>query len=118
MTSGLPEDYEIKFEINILEEWTQGWFEVKVVGDIEYFYRFNPWVGAQGGSIITDDWVTMSVPLGEFREKTESGNPDGIYLTDVTLLDELYFAFQNNLAAAINRLDVCFDNIRVFSATR
>jgi len=118
LTTGLPEDYEIKFEINILEEWTQGWFEVKVVGDIEYFYRFNPWVGTEGGTIITDGWVTMSIPLEEFREKTGSGNPDGIYLTDVTLLDELYFAFQNNLAAAINRLDVCFDNIRVYSATR
>ena len=117
LTSGLPEDYIIKFEINVISPWTQGWFEVKVVGDIEYFYRFQPWTETEEASFITTGWKTISIPLGEFREKTGSGNPDGIYLTDVTLLNEMYFAFQNNQGTQILRLDVCFDNVRTASSS-
>ncbi|MGF1636315.1 MAG: glycan-binding surface protein, partial [Cyclobacteriaceae bacterium] len=72
--TGNAANFMMKFEINVLEAWNHGWYEIQL-GD--YFYRFQPW--AQPGNdntFKTNGWVTVSIPMTSFRQKVD-GSPTG-----------------------------------------
>ncbi len=73
--NGVPDDLLLRFEVNVVKEWTGAWMQ----------FIFSPWDNAGNavntnntvakgmwipweaeGSYITDGWVTVSVPLSEF----------------------------------------------------
>ena len=91
--NGVPNEMVIKFEVNVVKEWTGGYMQ----------FIFSPWDNANNsvnsdnkvakghwipwedeGSFMTDGWVTASLPLSEFtytHERTidnlELDYPDG-----------------------------------------
>jgi len=65
-------DYALKFEMNTKEPW-KGGINVLRFGET-YAYRFMPWVNATGGSFDTEDkWITVTIPLSEFKTKDDDG---------------------------------------------
>ncbi len=72
---GVPDDLVLKFEANVVKEWTGAWMQL----------IFSPWSNAGNsvntdntiakghwipwedeGSFITDGWITVSLPLSDF----------------------------------------------------
>lgn len=117
-------NYAMKFEIYIKEPLSSG---VMLIGPPPndtwvYMYRFEPWKTTPG--LKTNGWVTVTVPLSEFRKKSSTGT-DGAGDKAVTVadviggIDELVkFMFVNDGATAIAKLDIAVDNIRVYKIVK
>ncbi len=108
--TGNAANFMMKFEINVLEAWNHGWYEIQL-GD--YFYRFQPW--AQPGNdntFKTNGWVTVSIPMTSFRQKVD-GSPTGTALATMGGVGSPVFNFQNPGPDGIDLLHICIDNIRL-----
>lgn len=108
--TGAPSDWVLKFEINVLSKWYTGWFEMylgKDANDDDITYNFQPWADNEDGEYKTNGWVTVSVPCSNFAGKN-SGTP----LSDMSLISEIRFNYQNPGPDTQDILDICFDNIR------
>ncbi|SFE01037.1 hypothetical protein SAMN05518672_104131 [Chitinophaga sp. CF118] len=110
-------NYALKFEINTKEPWTAG-VDVLRMGD-NYAYRFMPWSTAADGIADTKDtWVTVTVPLSEF--KTVADGVEGTGAGAVTMADLLkdggVVAFGYRFITEASPVDVynaAFDNFRI-----
>ena len=111
VTSGVPSDYILKFEANVLEDWEYGWFEIKIVSGEEYFYVWQPHAGLEE-PFTTDGWITVSVPIPSFTQKV-GGAVGGPAISNIVNGADLYVAFQNPAGGVVKLLDICFDNIRI-----
>lgn len=114
VTTGNTSDYVLRFEINCLEPWERGWYELKIAeSGGEYFYRYTPYqIGADVVPFKTSGWITIDIPLSEFKAKVD-GSPTGAVLPNAVGAGDLYFAFQNPDGGTVAKLDICFDNIRL-----
>jgi Surface glycan-binding protein B xyloglucan binding domain/IPT/TIG domain len=112
-------NYAMKFEIYVKEAWSNG---VLMIGPPPndtwvYMYRFEPWKTIP--DFKTTGWITVTVPLSEFRKKSATGT-DGAgdqaaSVSDVIGgIDEVVkFMFVNDTANPIPKMDMAIDNIRV-----
>ena len=98
-------NYAIKFDINVLEPITGGVFQWRLNGSQgDFWYRWNPWEAT--GSYETNGWITITLPISEFRDNFGWGEPG---LTDLnTVTGEFGVAF-NDGDSVVN---VCIDNVR------
>ncbi|MBN2762629.1 MAG: hypothetical protein JXR41_06030 [Bacteroidales bacterium] len=73
---GNPADMVFKFEVNVVNDWTGGWMQLifspwsndgNTVNSDESIARalWRPW--EETGSFKTDGWITVSIPLTEFK---------------------------------------------------
>ncbi|WP_315817311.1 glycan-binding surface protein [Paraflavitalea speifideaquila] len=117
-------NYAMKFDIYVKEPWTTG---VLFIGPPPndtwvYMYRYEPWKTQPGFK--TNGWITVTVPLSEFRKKSASGT-DGAgdqaaKVSDVIGgIDEIAkFMFVNDTGTPIAKLDMAIDNVRVYKIVK
>ncbi len=117
-------NYAMKFDIYVKEPWSTG---VLLIGPPPndtwvYMYRYEPWKTQPGFK--TNGWITVTVPLNEFRKKSASGT-DGAgdqaaKVSDVIGgIDEIAkFMFVNDTATPIAKLDMAIDNVRVYKIVK
>lgn len=113
----------MKFEINVPQAWSAGAMQMiftpwGLVGTTSYIYEdvprgvWEPW--AETGSYTTDGWVTVSIPLTEFKytrfgnplEQAEEGNYGGL----------TFFVHAGITPGTTCNPVICIDNIRVVPA--
>lgn len=117
-------NYAMKFDIYVKEAWSTG---VLFIGPPPndtwvYMYRYEPWKAQPGFK--TNGWITVTVPLNEFRKKSTSGT-DGAgdqaaKVSDVIgSIDEIAkFMFVNDTSTPIAKLDIAIDNVRVYKIVK
>jgi len=120
--TGDPQDYELKFEINVTEDWSanalQMIFTPWSTNNTNSYIAdksvprgiWKPW--AETGSYKTDGWVTVSFPLKNFHYDAEGNN-----ITDIQPVGNYggltFFVYNGGEAGKDCNLSVCIDNIRV-----
>ncbi len=126
-TSSTPSDYAIKFELNTVNPWNSGWFEVNL--NWTYFMRFMPWNTPKDPAehwevdpderidFDTQGWQTMVIPMNLFRLKP-GNDPSGdmISLDAFSWINGMVMAFQNPdppRGVEIDELHLLFDNFRL-----
>lgn len=117
-------NYALKFDIYVKEAWPTG---VLMIGPPPndtwvYMYRYEPWKTTPGFK--TTGWITVTVPLNEFRKKSSSGT-DGAGDQAATVsdviggIDEIVkFMFINDTGTPIDKMDMAIDNIRVLKIVK
>jgi hypothetical protein len=113
----------MKFEINVPQAWSAGAMQMiftpwGLSGTASYIYEdvprgvWEPW--AETGSYTTDGWVTVSIPLSEFKY-TRFGNP--LELAEEGNYGGLTFFVHGGITPGTTCNPViCIDNIRVVPA--
>lgn len=66
-------NYALKFEMFQKTAWKNGSLVMRIGNPYTYSARFTPWKTAPGGEYKTDGWVTVTIPLSEFKTKSSSG---------------------------------------------
>lgn len=86
-----PENFAVKFELNIAEEWSTGNIIIHLHETTEnyqsgYGYRIQPWRQSDGSvsAVNWQGWRTFTVPLSQFRDGY--GSPDGSTAPDLVAL--------------------------------
>ncbi len=86
-----PENFAVKFELNIQEEWNTGNIIIHIHETTEnyqsgYGYRVQPWRQSDGSvqAVSWQGWRTFTVPLSEFTDGY--GDPEGSAVPDLTTL--------------------------------
>lgn len=86
-----PENFAVKFELNIAEEWNTGNIVIILLETAEnyqagYGYRVQPWLQSDGSvnPVSWDGWRTFTVPLSQFTDGY--GSPDGSSAPSLTAL--------------------------------
>lgn len=110
-------NYALKFEMNTKEPWTAG-INVLRFGE-SYAFRFMPWSTATDGKFDTEDqWVTVTIPLSEF--KTKADDVEGTGAGAATMGDLLkpggVVAFGYRFITEADPVDVynaAYDNFRI-----
>jgi hypothetical protein len=117
-------NYAMKFDIYVKEPWATG---VLLIGPPPndawgYMYRYEPWKTQPGFK--TNGWITVTVPLSEFRKKSASGTEgagdQAAKVSDVIGgIDEIAkFMFVNDTGTPIAKLDLAIDNVRVYKIVK
>jgi|GEM_PF-221188 len=107
-------DYVLKFDINVIEDVTAGFFEIRLKSSTEgdFFGLVGP--GAYGAAGVvnslkaTSGWETLSIPLSAFRDNYGNGTN---VLTDLSKIDQDFgFAYSTN--GGTTTLHLAIDNVR------
>lgn len=97
--------YVVKFDINILEPMTGGQLRLRFKGtEGDYWYCWAPW--AESGSYKTDGWMTVTIPITDFRDNYGSGANQPIDFSKVD--SDFGMAFD----AGASMVNICIDNLR------
>jgi hypothetical protein len=115
-------DYALKFEINIPEEW-QG-TSLFIVKDYNWNYvaRFEPWsLGNNKTTPISTEgtWATVTIPLSQFRTKADGKDGTGLPASSLKALlgnsanGSVNIFTVNDASNPAPALDIAVDNIRV-----
>lgn len=110
--SGLPEDYLLKFEINVQETWSIGTLYVYVTSTL-YAYKFNPW---NERGVTTNGWYTVSLNLSDFATIPDPDkDPIPIGTTNINTITDFRVMFVND--EEIPLYDISVDNFRLQKKT-
>ncbi|MFH0760793.1 MAG: glycan-binding surface protein, partial [Bacteroidota bacterium] len=97
--------YVVKFDISILEPMTGGQLRLRFNGtEGDFWYLWAPW--AESGSYKTDGWITVTVPITDFRDQWGSGSNKPTDFAQVNA--DFGMAFDGG-ASMVN---ICIDNMR------
>lgn len=111
-SSGSASEWTLEFEMNVPDTWEHGRYEIALAGT--WYYHLKPW--DKGNDIVepftTDGWVTVRVPLDQFRVKGDDGLPSGDFLSDASGLADLLWNFQNP-GPEESTVNLNFDNLRI-----
>lgn len=117
-------NYAMKFDIYVKEPWSTG---VLLIGPPpndtwNYMHRYEPW--KTQANFKTTGWITVTVPLSEFRKKSSAGtdgagDPASTVADVIGGIDEIVkFMFVNDTGTPIAKLDMAIDNIRVYKIVK
>jgi hypothetical protein len=111
-------DYALKFEVFIKEPWSAGNILIRIDGSWKYTARYEPWKKETTGVYRTNGWVTVTIPLTEFRLKANNIDGSGSSASSLTDLlgngeREVGFMLINDSSTPIAAFDAAFDNVRV-----
>ncbi len=127
VAKGLVSDLIFRFEINVPIEWKDVRMEIffgpyaedhgrDMAGNA--LARWKPW---KNGPYITDGWVTVSIPLTEFKFNKDDGTSDEIgsasiqdlsKLTNITMM--IFGPFEAG-STDKSPVHICIDNVRIVS---
>lgn len=117
----LPENWAIKFEMNVPKPWNGA--SLCITTDVNgYMFRFEPWNTPSGAADFqTNGWFTVTIPLAAFRANSATlGDGRGAALSDLTKLFGPTGASHMNLhmhnygaGATETGYYAGFDNIRI-----
>lgn len=119
--SDAPGKWAVKFEIYVKEPWKTGAFLIRT-DSYTYMARYEPWKTAVGNSFTTKGWVTVTLPLSQFKNKpSTAGALDGTGdpTTNLTTLlgttgkKMMSIMFYNDSATPVTKFDAAVDNIRI-----
>ncbi len=86
-----PENFAVKFELNIAEEWSTGNILIHLIETSDgyqsgYGYRVQPWLQDDGSvqAVNWQGWRTITAPLSEFTDGY--GDPEGSTAPSLTAL--------------------------------
>ncbi|MFH0760842.1 MAG: glycan-binding surface protein [Bacteroidota bacterium] len=97
--------YVVKFDINTLEPMTGGQLRLRFNGtEGDFWYLWAPW--AESGSYTTDGWITVTIPITDFRDQWGSGSNKP---TDMSKVDADFGMAFDGGASMVN---ICVDNMR------
>ena len=63
-----PNNFAVKFELNVVNEWSAGVFTIAFKGDDndeQFSYAYKPY--QDGESFVTEGWITVTIPLSEWN---------------------------------------------------
>jgi hypothetical protein len=117
-------NYAMKFDIYVKEAWSTG---VLLIGPPPndtwvYMHRYEPWKTTP--NFKTNGWITVTVPLSEFRKKSAGGvdgggDPASTVGDVIGNINEIVkFMFVNDTGTPIAKLDMAIDNIRVYKIVK
>ncbi len=102
--------YVIKFDILVLEAVTGGNLKFRLQGsEGDFWWTYGPAAtpaGIQGEIKPTNGWVTVTIPLTNFKDNYGWGNKSP---TDIGLVDSGFGCAFDNGASKVN---ICIDNVR------
>jgi hypothetical protein len=116
----------MKFEVNVDKDWSSGALQMIFTpwgtsGTNSYIADgvtprglWNPWATAPKGTFKTAGWITVSIPLKEFKydhtgkalQMANTGNYGGL----------TFFVYNGGVVGTACTPDICIDNIRVVPA--
>jgi hypothetical protein len=102
-------NYSLKFDVNIIDPISDpvGVVAIRLQGDEgDYFYNWAPWKNA---SYKTTGWITVTIPLTDFKDNYGGGVNSPIDLSKIT--KEFGFIWNNSTTGPA--LNMCFDNARL-----
>jgi hypothetical protein len=110
--------YAVKFEMSLKQPWSAGSFYIVKDYDWTYLARYEPWTTNGGAPVTTNGWVTVTIPLTQF--KTNANGVDGTGSPAVNLATlvgngsgSLSIMLVNNGTTASPPIDIAFDNLRI-----
>ena len=110
--------YALKFEMSLKQPWSAGSFYIVKDYDWTYLARFEPWTTNGGAPVTTNGWITVTIPLTQF--KTNANGVDGTGSPAINLAKlvgtgngSLSIMLVNNGTAATSAIDIAFDNLRI-----
>ena len=121
VATGNVSDLALKFEANVPIEWKDVRMEIFFAGFAEdhgrdapgtVFARWKPW---KAGPYKTDGWVTITIPLTEFKYKRDDGDDDENGTTSLSNLNSLtnITMMLFGPAAGPNPVQIAIDNVRI-----
>ncbi|RNL56641.1 glycan-binding surface protein [Pedobacter jejuensis] len=118
--------YVIKFEIFVKEPWGGGTIMIRRdESSWIYLARYEPWKADATRIFKSDTWFTVTIPLTQFKKKTNNGEGTGdssptlTELINATGRRPMTFMYINDTATPVTtRFDVAIDNIRIVKARR
>lgn len=121
VATGLPGDLVFKFECNVPVEWRDVRMEIffgpyaddhgrDAAGTV--FARWKPW---ENGPFTTDGWITVSIPLSEFKYGKDDPDDDEVGSRKIENLSSLTNVVMMLFGPANgpNPVHVCIDNVRI-----
>jgi hypothetical protein len=117
---------QLKFEVNVPQAWNSGALQCIFTGNSQVTYStgnnnyissdtypralWTPWYGTKAG-YTTDGWVTVSIPLSEF--KYSNGGTALSLITPEDLTGLTFFVWKGGYAGTDCSPVICIDNIRI-----
>ncbi len=110
--------YALKFEMSLRQPWSAGSFYIVKDYDWTYLARFEPWTSNGGAPVTTNGWVTVTIPLTQFKTKANGVDGTGSPAINLAKLvgngsGSLSVMLVNNGATATPAIDIAFDNFRI-----
>lgn len=111
-------DYALKFEMFVKTPWRNGTLLIRNEGSQKYTARYAPWMSAPNGVFSTDGWITVTIPLTQFRTNASGVAGTGSPAPNLPELlgngrREVGIMLINDSAEPIPSFDAAFDNVRV-----
>jgi hypothetical protein len=105
-------NYALKFEMYQKTPFKNGVLLIRLGNPWTYSYAFKPYQTAPGGEYITTGWVTVTIPLSEFKNGSGAPAASLSALIDKTNGD-LGIMLNNDSTSPIASYDAAFDNVRI-----